>query len=245
MCQNTYRERIYRYYSSSRNKSLGPENSEGLNVRAPTLRKVIRQHFPKNSDASILDLGCGHGAFVHFIREGGYRNVSGVDASIEQVADAKRLGVAGVTQGDMLDELRVLESESIDVIIAFDVIEHLSKEELLPFVDHVHRALRPGGVWIIHTPNGESPFVGRILYGDFTHEQAFTQTSITQLLKSSGFSRVECFEDTPVVHGVKSALRWFVWKIIRGGLRLYLAAETGDTAKEAIFTQNFLTVVTK
>ena len=34
-------------------------------------------------------------------------------------------------------------------------------------------------------------------------------------------------------------------EIIRGGLRLYLAVETGDTAREGIFTHNFLTVAKK
>ncbi len=245
MEQSSYRARIYRYYTSSRQQFLVPESIEGLSVRAPTLRKIISRHFPENYDAAILDLGCGHGAFVHFMHEAGYHRAVGVDVSAAQVAEAKRLGIEGVKQGDLLEELQSMDNGSQDMVIAFDVIEHFTKEELLTFVDHVHRVLRSGGVWIIHTPNGESPFVGRILYSDFTHEQAFTQTSMSQLLQSSGFARVECFEDVPVVHGVKSALRWFIWKVFRRGLRLYLAAETGDTAKDAIFTQNFLTIVTK
>ena len=245
MNQNTYRARIYPSYTSSRQQSLSPVNTEGFDRRSPYLRKIIRRHFPENHDAAILDLGCGHGAFIHFIRQAGYRNVTGVDVSREQLAEAKRLGIKGVKQGDLLAELRLADDGSQDLVIAFDVIEHFTKDELLPFVDHVQRVLRRGGLWILHVPNGEAPFVGRILFGDFTHEQAFTRTSITQLLKSSGFRQVECFEDTPVVHGAKSALRWIIWKVIRQGLRLYLAAETGDTAKEGIFTQNFLAVAKK
>lgn len=105
--------------------------------------------------------------------------------------------------------------------------------------------LRPGGRWIIHVPNGESPFFGSIRYGDLTHELAFTRTSLAQLLLASGFAEVRCFEDQPVVHGAKSALRWLLWRGFRGVLRLYIAAETGDARGGHIFSQNLLAVARK
>ncbi|MBV8676199.1 MAG: hypothetical protein JO355_03405 [Planctomycetaceae bacterium] len=63
------------------------------------------------------------------------------------------------------------------------------------------------------------------------------------MLHSSGFSEVYCFEDSLLPHGLKSAIRWALWKLIRSGLRLYLAAETGVT--NGVFTQNFLVVTFK
>jgi SAM-dependent methyltransferase len=134
---------------------------------------------------------------------------------------------------------------SVDVVIAFDVIEHFTRDELLPFVDNVRRVLKPGGRWIIHVPNGESPFGGRMRYWDMTHELAFTRTSLAQLLLASGFAEVRCFEDEPVVHGAKSAVRWLLWKGFRGLLRLYIAAETGDAGRQHIFSQNLLAVARK
>jgi hypothetical protein len=82
-------------------------------------------------------------------------------------------------------------------------------------------------------------------YGDLTHEIAFTRESIAQLLRSSGFAEVRCFEDAPIVHGAKSAVRWVLWKMIRLALRVYIVAETGDTGRECIFSQNLLAVATK
>ena len=111
-------------------------------------------------------------------------------------------------------------------------------------VDEVCRVLRPGGRWIIHTPNAESPFGMRVRYGDLTHELAFTRTSLAQLL-SSGFSQVSCYEDQPVPHGLKSAVRWALWKVFRTLLRLYVAAETGDSGRDAVFSQNLLCVAFK
>lgn len=240
-----YRSRIYERYVYGRSQPIVPHSIEGLRPRAPSLRKVITEHFPKDLSAPILDLGCGHGAFIHFIRAAGYQNVSGIDGSKEQIAEAHRLGMEGVREGDLLEGLRSQPASSLAVVIAYDVIEHFTKNESLDLVDEVYRVLKPGGKLIVHAPNGESPFVGRIRYGDFTHEQAFTRDSISQLLMVCGFSRVDCQEDTPIPHGIKSLGRWIVWKFIRAVLRLYLAAETGNSAKDSILTQSFLAVAIK
>jgi len=240
-----YRARIYNTYVNARQQALAPESLAGLKPRLPMLQKLVREHFPPDLNAVILDLGCGHGALIHVARQMGYRNLHGVDGSPEQVAAAQRLGIEGVEQGDVLEALARQPDESLNCVVAFDLIEHFTKDELSGLVDEVCQVLRPGGRWIIHTPNAESPFGNRMLFGDFTHELAFTRTSISQLLLSSGFSRVECYEDRPVPHGLKSAVRWVLWQCIRGLLRFYLAAETGDTGRDAIFSQNFLVVALK
>ena len=242
---DTYRTRIYTHYVQSRMQALAPDTLAGLTPRAPYLHRLVREHFPPDRQAAVLDLGCGHGALLHFAREAGYTDLRGVDGSPQQVAAARRLGIEGVAEGDLLDTLAGQADASLDVVVAFDVIEHFTRDELLPFVDQVHRVLKPGGRWIIHVPNGESPFFGAIRFGDLTHELAFTRISIAQLLLSSGFADLRCFEDTPVVHGAKSLLRWLLWKGFRGVLRLYIAAETGDASNARIFSQNLLAVATK
>jgi 2-polyprenyl-3-methyl-5-hydroxy-6-metoxy-1,4-benzoquinol methylase len=242
---NGYRERIYRHYVHGRGQPLAPATLDGLAPRAATLRDVIRRFLPTRRDARVLDLGCGHGALLYFARQAGYVNVAGIDASREQVAEAQRLGIEGIQQGDVLATLATLPVSCQDVVVAFDVIEHFTKNELLAFVDEVHRVLKPGGRWLIHTPNGESPFVGAIRYGDFSHELAFTQVSLSQLLLSSGFSRAEFFESGPVAASLKGVVRVVLWRMIRLGLRLWLAAETGDTGRNAIFTRNLFAVAYK
>lgn len=245
MTTETYRTRIYTHYVQARTQALAPETLAGLAPRAPYLRRLVRAQFPADKHAAVLDLGCGHGALLYFAHEAGYTNLRGVDGSPQQVAAARRLGIAGVAEGDLRDALAAQADASLDVVVAFDVIEHFTRDELLPFVDQVQRVLKPGGRWIIHVPNGESPFGGRMRYWDLTHELAFTRTSLGQLLLSSGFADVRCFEDAPVVHGAKSALRWLLWKGFRGMLRLYIAAETGDAGGAHIFSQNLLAVARK
>ena len=243
--EGNYRTRIYGTYLSTSNLSPAPEKHECLKPRLPYLTKLIRQHFPIDRDAAILDLGCGHGALIHLARQAEYRNIWGVDRSQEQVAAANKLCVEDVKQGDVIEILTKNQDEIFDCLIAFDLIEHFNRNELISLIDEAYRVLKPGGRWIIHTPNAESPFGMRMRYWDITHELAFTRTSISQLLLSSGFSRVECNEDQPIPHGAISAIRWILWKAIRSLLRFYLMVETGDTGRDAVFSQNFLTVAFK
>jgi cyclopropane fatty-acyl-phospholipid synthase-like methyltransferase len=241
----SYRERLYKSYVDARESPIAPESIQGLNTRASALRRIIRRFFPENHNAVILDLGCGHGALVHFAHEAGFHHTSGVDRSPQQVEAARRLGISGVQEGDLVEALKSRADSSHDLIVAFDVIEHLTKDELVVLTDEVRRVLRVGGKWIIHAPNAESPMFGRIRYGDFTHEQAFTRGSISQFLLSSGFGDVVCEEDAPHPHGVMSLGRWLLWKAIRGVLRAYLAVETGSSERRGIFTQNLVAIATK
>jgi 2-polyprenyl-3-methyl-5-hydroxy-6-metoxy-1,4-benzoquinol methylase len=240
--EHSYRQRIYGQYVTARDKPLAPKKIEGLEPRLPLFRKIVRQHFPPDRNAAILELGCGHGAFLYVMHQGGYKNAKGVDGAPEQVRAARELGITGVEQGDVMSALAATASASLDVLVTFDLIEHFTKRELVSLVDEVYRVLRPSGHWIIHVPNAEAPFGSRVRYGDFTHEVAFTRVSIAQLLKASGFASVQCYEDQPVPHGLKSAIRFLLWKVIRTGLLFYIAVETGALDRGAVFSQNLLAV---
>lgn len=244
MAENKYRERIYRGYVSARSERLAPLTIAGLRPRAGYLNQLIQRHFPVDLQAEILELGCGHGALMYFAQRKGYTRIKGIDGSAEQVAVAEQLGIANVQQGDVLKTLADLDNDSLDAIIAFDVLEHFNRDELIGLVDEIYRVVKPNGRVIIHVPNGDSPFFGHVFYSDLTHETVFTRASLSQLFLSSGFDRVDCFEDRPILKSVKGIGRWLIWVSFRQVLRLYLAAETGDI-RDGIFSQNMLAVVWK
>jgi SAM-dependent methyltransferase len=147
--------------------------------------------------------------------------------------------------GDVMQVLCGTQNASQEVVVAFDFIVHFTKPELTTVIDEVHRVLKPGGRWIIHVSNGESPFGSRIFFGDFTHELAFTRQSLAQVLLSSGFTQVSCYEDRPVPHGFKSLGRSVLWTVIRASLLFYLAVKTGSFDRKAIFSQNLLAVAVR
>jgi SAM-dependent methyltransferase len=237
-----YRSRLYEHYRSG--LGLGAAASEADSTKY-ILRRLLRGYVPQDKAARILDLGCGSGMLIHLFWLAGYQNAVGVDISVEQVAAAKAAGIAGIEHGDLLEFLRKTATGTVAVVITWDIIEHLFKDETLDLAEQIARVLRPGGRWIIHVPNGDSPFFGRIRYGDWTHEQAFTSGSLDQLLSSVGFQEVTYQEDRPIVHGVISAFRRVLWHLFRSILRVYLAAETGDPGRHLIVSQNLMAVATK
>jgi SAM-dependent methyltransferase len=239
-----YRQRVYGRYVDAATSPLAPDTLDGLDSRRPVLGRLIAEHFPPQRDAAILELGCGHGALLHFARAAGYTRMEGVDASPAQVAAAKRLGVLDVRAGELLPTLYGTPAASLDAVVAYDVIEHLTKDELITVTDEVVRVLKPGGRWIIHAPNGLSPFCGVMTYGDLTHEQAFTPESLTQLFLSSGFRSASFHEDPPAVRGAASAVRALLWKFVRLIYRAVLVIETG-IPDYRVFTINLIAVATK
>jgi len=197
---------------------------------------------PKDKQAQIIDIGCGGGEIVLWLRERGYKNVSGLEADQKQVIHARDLGFDDIRFGDCRDFLRA-KMDHYDCIIARDVIEHFDKTEVFELLDILYRALKIGGTIIIQTPNAESPFGSRYRYYDFTHCLSFTPASLYHVLRTVGFSDIVFYPIRPVIHGVKSFFRHILWRLIEIILGFYLLVETGSG--RAIFTLNMIAVARK
>src|SRR5262245_36677292 len=96
----------------------------GLERRRPYLDRLVRDHFPADRHAKVLDLGCGHGALLWAAARAGYTELTGVDASPEQVAAARSLNIAGVRLGDLRESLTATPDSSLDVVILFDLFHY-------------------------------------------------------------------------------------------------------------------------
>jgi len=146
----------------------------------------------------------------------------------------------------MIDYIKALDDNSLDMIIAIDIFEHFSKNEFTDLVDELHRILKKDGLIICHQPNSEGPFGNFMRDWDFTHELSFTRQSLTQIFLASEFNSIKTFEDKPIIHGVKSFFRFVLWEyLIRNIFVAIRIIESGGCDKEAIFTQNFLAVSKK
>jgi 2-polyprenyl-3-methyl-5-hydroxy-6-metoxy-1,4-benzoquinol methylase len=242
---NDYREKIYGRYVTLGLRERVNVTKEQLEQMARWYKRAVGRFLPEDREISILDLGCGHGTFLYFLKKEGYKNILGVDISREQIELAKKIGIKEVKCQDVLHFLRNTDGE-FNVITAFDLIEHFRKDEVLLLSKLVYRALKVQGLFILRTINGESPFSGRLRYADLTHEICFTRTSISAALLSANFRKVKVF---PAYHyfprGVRSNIKYILWKIFEFGLRVYMMAETGNFRDDYIFTQNLLAVAYK
>jgi 2-polyprenyl-3-methyl-5-hydroxy-6-metoxy-1,4-benzoquinol methylase len=227
------RDRLYSEYSQTH---AGAPSHES---QMPGFDRDIRPHIPANRNLRILDIGCGQGHYVRRLLALGYEQTRGIDISPEQVAIAMASGLTQVAAGDYAE---ALQHADLDVVIATDFLEHLTVAESLEAVDKINRALKPGGLLIVRVPNGASPFAGGIRYADLTHQTMFTAQSLRQLGTNAGFRSVQIFPCPPPVHGAASALRAALWRLVSGGMKLALAAETGQLRGHVV-TQNIVAVM--
>jgi ubiquinone/menaquinone biosynthesis C-methylase UbiE len=103
-------------------------------------------------DKTILDIGCGVGAFVRRLREFSPR-VAGIDVDEERVKEGgKALPDLALAVGENLP----LADNSFDVILLHEVLEHVTDDQAT--LREAHRVLRPGGSVVIFCPNRLYPF---------------------------------------------------------------------------------------
>ncbi len=104
------------------------------------------------SDAAFVDLGSGDGQFAAAVKEQspGW-SISLIDGSEAQLARAAKVCVgASCVQADLNQPLP-LGDDSIDVVHAGELIEHLYSPDA--FLRECRRVLRPDGHLVVTTPN--------------------------------------------------------------------------------------------
>jgi len=206
--------------------------------------KRIQGWLPDNQAAPILDVGCGSGKLLYLFQRLGYVNLTGIDLSPEQIELARsRFPKASIIQEDAREFLKNCVGQ-YGLICAFDVVEHFRKEEIIPFLDLLYQALQPGGRLILQTPNAESPWLGSVAYGDFTHEWFFTPAGLEHVLRLAGFTKFRARESGPYIHGAKSLIRLWLWRLIHLSLMAWNLAETGE-AGSGIYSRVFVATAVK
>lgn len=98
----------------------------------------------------LLEIGCGEGRGIAMLKDkvGSFTAIDKIEQVIEslseQFPDVKFIQ-------DNIPPLNKVEDNTYDVIITFQVIEHIKNDKL--FLQEIHRVLKPGGKALITTPN--------------------------------------------------------------------------------------------
>lgn len=227
-----YRQRLYENYVSGNKQFLrdllpDPLKQDDRNII--NLRSAISswiKDVPRIS--KVLDVACGPGNILSFLQAEGFTDIYGVDISQEQVLIARQK-FSQVVCADAIEYLQQHPNE-FHLITAFDILEHFTKEEVFKFLDTIHSALVPGGCLILQLPNGDSPFAGGVIYGDFTHEVTYTAVSLKHILLASGFSEAQFQEHRPQPTSLKGVIRYIIWDLLRQIIRVINLIETGGSS---------------
>ncbi len=120
-----------------------------------TMTSILHRSFPQAE--TIVEIGAGVGYLTkHLARLQGLPFVVGTDVS-DNVFSIVRENLANITNVALCKadaQKQPFQIASVDIVAAFDVIEHLKEPE--QFFLEAFRVLRPGGILMISTPNPSS-----------------------------------------------------------------------------------------
>ena len=152
------------------------------------------QYLPGDKQAKILCVSCGPGYAVKMLTDLGYKDVLGIDSFESKIAFAREKNLNCQT-GFAFEFLGEAADESYDLIWLEQEVNHLTRSEVLEFLELCRRKLRRGGRLITFALNGANPITGaEALAQNFDHFNTFTEYSLRQVLGHTGFENIEVFD---------------------------------------------------
>jgi SAM-dependent methyltransferase len=157
-------------------------------------RDNYARFLPLDRDAKILCVSCGPGYGVALLQELGYRDALGIDSFPEKIAYARRREL-NCRIAHAFDFLEDAADGSYDLVFLEQELNHLTKDEILEFLALCRAKLRPGGRLLCFVLNGANPITGaEALAQNFDHYNTFTEYTLRQVLRHTGFESIEVFD---------------------------------------------------
>ncbi|GIV19308.1 MAG: methyltransferase [Armatimonadota bacterium] len=149
--------------------------------RRELVESLVRQ-LPLPADAMIVDVGCGTGATAAQMQK--YGRVIGVDISPLALAWSQQRGLSHLLLAAA--EQLPIAVESVDVIIATDILEHLDDD--VAVLKEFYRTLKPGGYVVATVP------AYSILWSEhdlaLMHRRRYVAHVLAQRSRAAGFEIV-------------------------------------------------------
>jgi len=98
----------------------------------------------------VLDIGCGWGGFAKFAAERYGCHVTGITISDQQLEYGKTF-CEGLPVTLLKSDYRDFDQTGFDKVLVCGMIEHVGHRNYRPLMEVVHRSLRDGGHFLLHT----------------------------------------------------------------------------------------------
>jgi len=133
------------------------QNGKKFNILFETFISLSRLYrssycyrlFNRN-DVKLLDVGCGKGQFIHFLKKKGWSVYGTEFSSISAETAKKKVGDAAIFVSNDLDQLKNINI-NFDIITLWHVLEHLKNPRKL--INLVDKKLTNKGFVVIEVPN--------------------------------------------------------------------------------------------
>ena len=152
-------------------------------ARNRLLKYALEKNFKDRKDLNILDLASACGDNYPICNE--YGTMIGIDLSDISLKICKEKGLQSMVKGDV--QVLPIKSKTVDVVIAFDIFEHLPEDE--ESMREVMRVLKDSGLLLVNVPAFMCLFSGHD--EAFEHVRRYTSKEMKRKLKSAGFNVIK------------------------------------------------------
>jgi O-antigen chain-terminating methyltransferase len=157
-----------------------------LQVYQPYLQG-LRTLYP---NGQALDLVCGRGEWLEILGELEF-DAQGVDIDRTIVEICRQRGL-NVRQCDPLEALMGVADASQVIVTGFHLAEHIAFGQLKKIAKEAFRVLKPGGLFILETPNPENMLVGsNSFYFDPRHAKPIPPLLLAFVPEYYGFEKIK------------------------------------------------------
>jgi SAM-dependent methyltransferase len=130
------------------------ENVKLLDQGTEVFLEVCRRAQVVFDQVHVLDVGCGTGHFAQVLFNNGVRNYLGIDI-VDTLFDGLQSKFPDF-RFRKVDISMLPMTGTFDLIIAMDILQHITNEDKFVFaLNNIRSVLKPGGTIIISTPLGE------------------------------------------------------------------------------------------
>lgn len=149
--------------------------------RRKVILDTLNQHGKRDASSDrpvILDIGCGTGMMLEDLKQMG--SATGLDFSMVALEYCKNRGIDTIGRADVRN-LPVKEN-SVDIITALDLIEHIEDDHGL--MDEFYRVLKPGGIAVMSVPAHKKLWSGHDVA--LHHFRRYEKPEFQQLVEGAG-----------------------------------------------------------
>lgn len=152
--------------------------------------KILNNYLKPTQD--VLDIGCGAGTLSYYLAQKTH-SVCGIDISelaIDKCNETKKSLDLKNIEFKVMNFPYEIPKKKYDLIICFEVIEHLQEDELA--LEQIYSLLNPNGLLILSTPSLNAPLHRLGYTKEFDkkvgHLRRYTENELVKMFRSAGFS---------------------------------------------------------
>lgn len=181
-------------------------------LRSWYVRDILRDYgseIDRKGSWKLLDAGSGFGQYDRFIlQEFPNARIKAIDVKKDYLEDSRQYFQEETRRGridfQQQDLLQINYDKEFDFTICIDVLEHIEDDRQV--MQNIHKALLPGGYFLIHSPSvySEKDASGDDSFVDEHARVGYSKKDIQEKLESAGFD----VRDVEYTYGSKGHLAW-------------------------------------